>query len=394
MSKLKKQKDRFARLFIERLRRGGETRSIKYDRKNFCLIIGGGCASCTLDNLFHYYQSLAGDAQENFLHTHVRNWFVTQKPIPTCFADVKADLLPKLESRAELEAEKLEDQFGERPYHVIGEHLGLTLVYDWPNAIRWLGQHELRMWGVSFDEAIEIAKHNLATLAPPVLASPRPGLYVSHTGDNYDAARLILVPLIKELPVRGSHIAIPANRDTLIITGTDDEEGLAAMAEIAATAISEPYSVTSSAFRLAEDDWVPWLPDPEHPLFNTFKRMQVESVAEGYRTQKMRLDTLPDEGVFVATYNAIKNQESGQVSTYSVWGSGITSWLPRTDTIGFSKLLDMERGICDCRAYDWDQVVQVVGHLMKPLDLYPPRYEVTEFPTDEQFAAMGAPFIL
>ena len=52
-------------------------------------------------------------------------------------------------------------------------------------------------------------------------------------------------------------------------------------------------------------------------------------------------------------------------------------------------ILDEKRRTCDCRAYDWDRVVQVAKHLMKPLDIYPPWYEVTEFPTDEQFAAMG-----
>ena len=138
---------------------------------------------------------------------------------------MKADLLPKLESRAELEAEKLDGRFGKRPFHAIGEHLGLMLVYDWPDAVMWLGQRDLRTWGVTFGDALEIARQNLGTLGPPVLASPRLGLYVTCTGDNYDATRLMRVDLIKELPVRGATIAIPANRDTLIITGADDVEG-------------------------------------------------------------------------------------------------------------------------------------------------------------------------
>ncbi len=43
------------------------------------------------------------------------------------------------------------------------------------------------------------------------------------------------------------------------------------------------------------------------------------------------------------------------------------------------------------RMYDWERVMQVAGHLMEPLNLYPPRYKVSEFPTEEQFRAMGAP---
>ena len=39
---------------------------------------------------------------------------------------------------------------------------------------------------------------------------------------------------------------------------------------------------------------------------------------------------------------------------------------------------------------DWDRVVEVVGHLMEPLDIYPQRFRVSDFPTDEQLAAIGA----
>jgi hypothetical protein len=258
---MKKQKDQFARLFMERLRRGGETRPIKYDRKKFRLVIDGGQGVCNLDNLFHYYSSRTGDAREDFLRTQVRNWFVTQKGTPADFEDAKADLLPRLESRAELEFDNLEGRFGERPYHAIGEHLGLALVYDWPDAVRWIGQQDLQTWGVTFENAIEIARQNLVTLGPPVLTSPRLGLYVTCTGDNYDATRLMRVDLIRNLSVRGATIAIPANRDTLIITGADDEDGLATMAKLAAEAIKEPYSIAPLPFRLDADRWIPWLYD-------------------------------------------------------------------------------------------------------------------------------------
>ena len=35
-------------------------------------------------------------------------------------------------------------------------------------------------------------------------------------------------------------------------------------------------------------------------------------------------------------------------------------------------------------------VVEVVGDLMAPLDIYPQRFRVSELPTEEQLAAMGA----
>ena len=69
MSEMKKRKDRFTRLFIERLRRGGETRAIKYDRRHFALIVDGGRVNCNLGNLFHYYNSFSGqNRRTSFAH--------------------------------------------------------------------------------------------------------------------------------------------------------------------------------------------------------------------------------------------------------------------------------------------------------------------------------------
>jgi len=386
MSEMKKRKDRFTRLFIERLRRGGETRAIKYDRRHFALIVDGGRVNCNLGNLFHYYNSFSGQKQEDFLRTQVRNWFVTQKEIPTCFDDVKADLLPKLESRAELEAEKLDGRFGKRPYHAIGEHLGLMLVYDWPDAVMWLGQGELRKWGVTFNAAIEIARQNLETLAPPVLTSPRPGLYVSRTGDSYDATRLILVELIRELPVRGSPIAIPANRDTLIITGSDDEEGLAAMAETAAEAIKQPYSIAPLAFRLDGDDWVSWSPGPEHSQHAAFKTLELDHLGNAYARQERRLKGICSKGeqefCFPGAFWVGRNTETGVPSSLSILNQPTMPMsCPKADALSICRAPSENIQREDICVVDWDDALAILGDAVQPLETYPERYLITEFPT-------------
>lgn len=383
---MKKQKEQFARLFIERLRRGGETRPIKYDRKHFCLIIDSGHAVCNLGNLFHYYRSYNGHAREDFLYTQVRNWFVMHKPMPTCFDDAKADLLPKLESRAELEADNLEGRFGERPYHVIGEHLGLTLVYDWPSAVMWIGQDELQKWGVTFDEAIEIARQNLLTLAPPVLTGHRPGFYMSHTGDNYDATRLILVELIRELPVKGSPVALAANRDTVIITGTDDEEGLASMAEIAADAVKMPYSLAPLAFRLDGGDWFPWSPSSEHSQYVAFKNLEMGHMGNAYKRQEHLLGNLCHKGeekfCFPAPLWLNHKTEMGAPSSLCMLDRAVipTSW-PKADVVAIHRGSSENFQREDICLVDWADALAILDDAVQPLDIYPERYLVTEFPT-------------
>lgn len=38
---------------------------------------------------------------------------------------------------------------------------------------------------------------------------------------------------------------------------------------------------------------------------------------------------------------------------------------------------------------EWDQVQAAFGDLLEPLDMYPPRYRVREFPGEERLREMG-----
>jgi len=181
--------------------------------------------------------------------------------------------------------------------------------------------------------------------------------------------------------------------DTMIVAGSEDERGLKGMLALAQDAIQkQPRPVSSIALRLDGSEWVPWLPEPDHPLFNEFKLRQVQTFGEDYKEQKELLDKLHEkrgEDLFVATYGGIQNKETGRVTTFSVWCGGITSLLPRTDLIAF-----IERNGDASRMFGWDRVMEVAGGLLQPLAIYPPRYGVSEFPINSQFAAMGEPIDL
>jgi hypothetical protein len=61
----------------------------------------------------------------------------------------------------------------------------------------------------------------------------------------------------------------------------------------------------------------------------------------------------------------------------------VAGLLPRTDLIAFSQQGQKPQMV------PWDRAVEVVGDLMEAVDIYPPRYRVREFPTDEDLKAMG-----
>ena len=58
--------------------------------------------------------------------------------------------------------------------------------------------------------------------------------------------------------------------------------------------------------------------------------------------------------------------------------------LPKTH-----KLFLVRQGQGIVASGDWDRVQEVVGDLLEETDLYPARYRVRAFPSDEQLAAIG-----
>ena len=307
--------------------------------------------------------------------------------MPEDFEDAKPDLLPIVRSRSYFELNSLEDGIPlSLPYEVLGEHFGIGLVYDLPEAMRSVPQASLDAWNVSFYEALEAAMENLLNLEAKFIGPESgEGAYLSATGDSYDASRLLLKDAIRHFQVMGDHIAMIPNRENLIVVGSEDIEGLAGMAKLADQAMKEPRPISGIALRLDGDEWTPWMPPPSHPSYKKFQELRLQSFGQDYAQQKEMLDMLhakKGEDVFVANFSAMKRPD-GKVFSYATWTETTNSLLPKTDTLVVGRLGSEPQMV------EWAKVVEVVGDLMETLDIYPPRFRVREFPTEKQLAAMG-----
>ena len=192
--------------------------------------------------------------------------------MPEDFEDVKPDLLPIVRSRSHFELNQLRSLVENGtpiswPYVPLGEHFGVALVYDLPDAMRSIPQANLDAWGLTLYEVLEIACQNLAAL-PAKFIGPQSGegVYLSATGDNYDASRILSSELIGQFQVKGDPVAMIANRDNLIVAGADDAAGLEAMLKMATEALQQLRPISSVAVRFDGEEWVPWLPETSHPL--------------------------------------------------------------------------------------------------------------------------------
>src|SRR5262245_57993284 len=278
---------------------------------------------------------------------------------------------------------------------MIGDHLSLSLVYDLPQAMRSIIQDDLGKWGISFYEAVEAARSNLEQMGNVAFASLQgqaSGVYISATGDNYDASRLVMLDLVRKMPVRGDYIAMVPNRDTLVITGSGDEAGLEVMAKLAEESFEKPRPISTIALRLENDAWESWLPPPDAPSFAKFHELRLRTIGMEYNDQKELLDQIHQhtgEDVFVASFSALQNTQTGRISSYSVWSQGISSLLPETDDVVFLRADQVADKVSVAAAGSWQRVRDVAGDLMQPQGTYPERYRVLEFPSAQQLAAIG-----
>jgi hypothetical protein len=283
-------------------------------------------------------------------------------------------------------------QGGELPgyaHRLVTEHLALGLVHDRPDSVAEMPLDQFAAWGVSIDEAFQIAEENLENISPRPFDRIGAGVFVSPYRDNHDASRIILKDQIRSLRVRGSPVVMVPNRDTLIITGADDPDGLLLMARITEQALDEPRPMTGIPAWLDEDTWRPFVPDEDHPLFVRFGRLRVMSLASDYAAQKELLEALNeknDEDVFVATFTVVEHTETGHLKSYSTWAREVPTILPRTDDVMF---IDTDTpGEPEVIRVSWERAEGAFKHLMEALDMYPPRYRVNEFPTRQEIDAL------
>jgi hypothetical protein len=311
--------------------------------------------------------------------------------LPLDFDDIQPDLLPVVRSRFYLESVQLQAQLRGSdlpnvPCQVVGEHLALSLVYDLPHAMRSIGHDDLDHWGVRFYHALEAARHNLEQLSNVAFANINNHCFASATGDNYDASRLVLIELIHRLPVRGEPIAMVPNRDSLVITGSDDETGLQIMSKLANDSLQQPRPISTIALQLEGDQWQPWLPDRSTPLHEVFRELRLKTLASEYAEQAEMLQQLQTvrQGAAPANFNLVQDTATQRLSSYCVWPDHGPALLPETDQVAFVAVNPDTSGSRMLGMADWDWVLQVMGSTLQPQGIYPERWLVRDFPTPHQ----------
>ena len=385
--------ERFARQLMAALRKAGDPREARFNPDKFQIRFydeGRDAGVANLRNFYDEHCRIPRPERPRHIKHICRGLLTYLKDVPSEFEDVRPDLRPIVRARSYFEFLRLQSEIEghptpDIPFHDVGDHLSAALVYDLPESMQSINREQLESWDLSYYQALEVARHNLSETEFAV-ASISDRVYVSATGDNYDASRLLLVDLIEQLEVEGRPVAVVPNRDTLVITGSEDEKGLAMAADLVEQAMQSPRPMSGIPMILEDGEWRSWMMEPEHPQYSRFRLLELKSLGGEYAEQKELLETLHQrEGrdLFVATFSAME-KPTGDVFSYCLWSEGVDALLPKAQNVLFHG--QGADGVC---GGPWERVIPIVGDLLEPVEIYPPRYRVRGFPTADQLAKIG-----
>jgi hypothetical protein len=377
----------FAAALIKAIKQSGEKADLRFDPANHRIVAGAGSDftwTFNLTNVYQTYKELPRSQRPPFIRVCVQSILVNQKQLPDDFDLVRADLRPRLWLRASFEQmrirsllESAEPKPLDLPAEPIGEHLLLSLAYDWPHAVQ----------SISFYEAMEFARDQLRD-STVSYAKMSEGLYSFMSGDTYDASRIALIDRIESFEVKGKPVAIVPSRDALFVTGSDDEAGLTALAALARHGLTQPYSLSAIPLILEDGQWQDWLIPPDHPNHADFHQLELSWLAPLYDHQESDLKqimTRQNLDIFVARFFTAQSQ-NGQLITYCVWGKDTDTLLPVTQRICF-----FQSEATPPLFADWSTTIAHCAHLMERTEHYPPRYRVRDFPDQSTLEKIALP---
>jgi uncharacterized protein YtpQ (UPF0354 family) len=136
-------------------------------------------------------------------------------------------------------------------YEEFNSDLVIVYAIDRPSNIKYLISENLPDLGIDRSELKTLACENLRRLLPKIERHGANGLFTIAAGGTYEAS-LLLLDLIwtdGQMDVKGDIVVAVPTRDLLLVTGSDDPNGLIKMDQMIAQAIARDlYTLTPKRF--------------------------------------------------------------------------------------------------------------------------------------------------
>lgn len=371
-----RDEDRFARRLVEALHAASRDIRVIYDPQAFELrhVDEASAGQRTfLHNSYAEYRRLAVEEQAAHIAGLVR--FICEARMPQPTGEAALDmLLPVLRSRADVLAVCAQHEGGfayARASRPFCETMLIMLALDSEHAIRLVTDADLDELGLTFDDALGIAIGHLDEKGAHSFGQLAEGTFVSTCGDYHDASRVLIPEMFRQLPVNGNPVAIVQARSAVLVTGSQDMDGLAMIAGFALEDLADnERAVALNPIELVDGQWRPFAIAPHHP--QALKNLMPNQQVWAYNATQETVQQLLGEDIYVAS--ALLVEQDGKAATAATWATGVPTACPLVGGI-----LIEEDGTFPKLCRSLEHVLKVCG----------PFEEVTAFPHPRRWMLPG-----
>ncbi len=145
-------------------------------------------------------------------------------------------------------------------YEKLNDVLYIVYAFDTRENIRYLSQNDLKLLKLDKTQLLKIAKNNLLNYLPEIQTQGDTSeLSVVIADGNYEASLLLIDDLWNKnnFPVKGNIVVYIPNRDTVLVTGSDDKINLDKIHEIVYSPNVEwPHIVAEVGFIRSGNTWI------------------------------------------------------------------------------------------------------------------------------------------
>lgn len=384
----------YALMFLQELRAQGDTRRWRWDAGRQGLVVrdNGLAGSPPTENLFlsnlhQEWLQAPPQARPERLRQAVQS--VIERHVPDNVDDARPHLLPLVRNAADRGQGALLADFEHAGivHRPLCDNLEIQLGYDKPTSIMRVPVAQLAKWGLSIDEAFDIALANLRARSSAGMRELRRGTWASAWNDDHDTARLLLPEVLARHPVRGAPVVMLPSHGRLLLTGDQDADGLALLVRLTIEAQDQPRALSPLMLRLADGRWSAVMPAAHA---TELRGLRLLADAQAYANQKPLLEERAKrrgEDVFVASCMLAREPDGRPSRSACTWTKDVAALLPRTTWLTF---VDLDVGRTSTLIVEWDKALPIVGALMRETDDIPPRYHVTTWPDASQLARLAA----
>ena len=377
-------KDQFARLVIEEAHKAGIQATLAYVPEEFTIKSEIGLVY--LQNAYvEYCQNVEG--HESILRRLLSMIGVSADfQLKGSFEDIRHKLVSVVRERSLIAVSDLQAQIAGASTGIGVAHEPLTeyfckaVVIDHSNCMVLVTNDMLDTWGVTFEDVFEAGLGQLRERTQ-VRFERKGGYFVGEWNDGYDSSRALLPALFEHLPLKGAPVLVMPNEATLMVAGADDIATMGKLLEKAEKIFnhaSRPQNPSPLIIRSGKVE--DYTAVASSPLYNQVQRAKGLTEARAYDQQKRLLEKLyQNQGkeVLVATY-FLSKRPNGTYVSHSGWGKGIATLLPKTDVVALADpaIPEAERGMV---TLPWDELFSLAGGQMLEVQMFPPRYFVSQF---------------